>query len=368
MSKEILDAIGQMATKSEIEATVAPVNEAVAELKSQADEMRSRIREVEAKASAGDIRGAITEAKSIGEQFTESESFVAMAEGKSRSARVEVKASTNATGETYSQRLAGVVGKPVEKLTLLDVIPTATATSNAVDYVQENLITDGAAPRADELSAYGESGYTFETKSMPISDVGHFTKMSKNLMADNAAVTSFINGKMPYQVARKVQNQIVSGSGTAGELKGLTHVDNHIVFTPESGKTEFENIRLAIAAMESADLAPSFVVMHPEDVASLDLAKGSDGHLIAADARAVNPDVAWGVRIVKSKAVAKGKFIVVDASQITLWVRQGMSVETSNADQDDFTKGLVTVLATQRCALTVENKVGVIYGDLVAAV
>lgn len=368
MSQEmILEAIKELPTQAEIKSAIEPVSAEIVELKAANDELKTRIRDVEAKASAGDIHGAIAEAKSIGEQFTESESFVAMAEGKSRSARVEVKASTNATGETYSQRLAGVVGKPVESLTLLDVVPTATATSNAVDYVQELLITDGAAPRADELSAYGESDYTFETKSMPISDVGHFTKMSKNLMADNAAVTSFINSKMPYQVARKVQGQIVSGTGAGGQLKGLTHVDNHTVFSAVSGKTVFENIRLALAAMESADLAPSFIVMHPEDVADLDLEKGTDGHLIAADARATSPSVVWGVRIVKSKAVAKGKFIVVDATQITLWVRQGMSVETSNSDQDDFQKGLVTVLATQRCALTVENKVGVIYGDLVAA-
>ncbi|HAV1497966.1 TPA: phage major capsid protein [Vibrio parahaemolyticus] len=367
MSQEIMAAIQEMATKSEIEQSVAPVSAEIVELKAANDELKSRLREVEAKSASGFVP-AKAQVKSLGEQFADSENFKAMAEGKSRNAQVEIKASTNATGETYSQRLAGVVGKPVESLTLLDVISTATATSNAVDYVQELLITDGAAPRADELSAYGESDYTFETKSMPVSDVGHFTKMSKNLMADNAAVASFINSKMPYQVARKVQGQIVSGTGAGGQLKGLTHVDNHTVFTPEAGKTVFENIRLAKAQMESADLAPSFVILHPEDAAELDLAKGSDGHFIAADARAVNPDVAWGVRVVKSKAVGKGKFILVDATQITLWIREGMGVETSNSDADDFQKGLVTVLATQRCALTVENKSGVFYGDLVAAV
>ncbi|WP_404764618.1 phage major capsid protein [Vibrio alginolyticus] len=367
MSQEILDAIGQMATKSEIEATVAPVSAEIVELKAANDELKSRLREVEAKSAAG-VPSAPAQVKSLGEQFAESETFKAMAEGKSRNAQVEIKAATNATGETYSQRLAGVVGKPIESLTLLDVIPTATATSNAVDYVQELLISDNADVRADELSSYNPSGYTFETKSMPISDVGHFTKMSKNLMADNGAVASFINSKMPYQVARKVQNQLVSGTGASGQLKGLTHVDNHTVFNAVSGKTVFENIRLAKAQMESADLAPSFVILHPEDAAELDLAKGSDGHFIAADARAVNPDVAWGVRVVKSKAVGKGKFILVDATQITLWIREGMSVETSNSDADDFQKGLVTVLATQRCALTVENKSGVFYGDLVAAV
>lgn len=366
MSQEIMAAIQEMATKSEIDQSVAPVSAEIVELKAANDELKSRLREVEAKSASGFVP-AKAQVKSLGEKFTESDNFKAMAEGKSRNAQVEIKAATNATGETYSQRLAGVVGKPVESLTLLDIISTANATSNAVDYVQELLITDGAAPRADELSAYGESDYTFETKSMPISDVGHFTKMSKNLMADNGSVASFINGKMPYQVARKVQNQIVSGTGASGQLKGLTHVDNHTVFTPEAGKTVFENIRLAIAQMEAADLAPSFVILHPEDAAELDLAKGSDGHFIAADARAVNPDVAWGVRVIKSKAVGKGKFILVDSSQIRLWVREGMSVETSNSDADDFQKGLVTVLATQRCALTVENKSGVFYGDLVAA-
>ncbi|NAW95845.1 phage major capsid protein [Vibrio sp. V42_P2S4T144] len=366
MSQEIMAAIQEMATKSEIEQSVAPVSAEIVELKAANDELKSRLREVEAKSASGFVP-AKAQVKSLGEQFADSTEFKHMAEGKSAVAKVEIKTSTNATSATYSQRLAGVVGKPVESLNLLDVIPTMPATSNSVEYTKELLITDGAAPRADELSAYGVSDYTFENLSMQISDVGHIRKMSKNLMDDNARVAAFINNKMPYQVARAVQNQIVSGTGTGGQLKGLTHVDNHTVFTPEAGKTIFDNVRLAKAQMKAAGLEATFIVLHPEDTAELDLTKGSDGHYIAADARAVNPNVAWGVRVIESSSIAKGKFLLVDAGEITLHVRQGIDIKMSDSDQDDFQKGLIAVRADQRCALTVENNVGVFYGDLVAA-
>lgn len=372
MSKEILDAIAGMATKADIEAPIAEVKSSVGEVKSvveevkgSTDELSIRVKELEAKSTKPQPKD---EFKSIGKQFSESEAYKAVVEGKSKTARIEVKApTTNAEAQTYSQRLMGVVPKPLEGLNLLAVIPTGTATSNSIDYVRENTWVDGSAPQAGEGAVKGESTFDFETINTPVETVAHWTKMSKQMMQDNSAVVSFINQRMPYGVAKNIETQVITGTGLSNQLKGLTHVDNHTVYTPAAASGAFENLRRALADMEVLNHTPSYILMNPADVAELDLEAASDGHYIAADARTYNTPIAWGVPIVKTQAVAAGKFFIIDASQVTLWLRSGMEVESTQYDQDDFTKNLYTVRAEQRCALTVYNKTGVIYGDLVGA-
>lgn len=378
MSQEMMEMLGQLAKTTEVKAAAekadqvetkaAELSAELAEMKSAREQDALRIKDLEAKASAPKADAPV-EVKSIGEQFVESAEFGAYSEAKSKVARVEVKATptTNTEANTYSQRLAGIVQKPTESLTILAAIPNASASSNSIDYVKENAWVNGAAPQAGEGAVKGESTFTTETVNTPVETIAHWTKMSKQMMEDNTAMVSFINQRMPHGVEKKINAQIISGSGASNELKGLTHTDNHTVYTAGAGSSMIDNLRLALADLEVFEHMPSFFVMHPKDVAALDLSAGTDGHFIAANARTYNAPTIWGVPIVKSQQIAEGKFMLIDSSQVTLWMRNSLALETTQFDQDDFTKNLVTVRAEQRCALTVYNKTGVIYGDLEGA-
>lgn len=367
MSKEILEAIGKMATKSEIETSVAPVTAEVGELKSANEELKSRIREIEALQSQGDVNGAIEAAKSIGEQFVESDGFKAVVEGKSKSTRMEVKASTNSTAKTWDQRLPGVVAAPRQDLNILDALPRAATNSHSLTFLKEVLDAGNADVRADELTKFKETDYTFEEVTIPVSEVGHFTKMSGPMLEDNAMVASIINTRLPEQVTEKIQDQIVGGTGLSGQVKGLTHADNHIVFAPEAGDTSIESVRKALAQAEAANYKPTVLVMHPLDAADYDLAKGSDGHFLAAQVRDANGARIWGLPIVKSTSIAQGSFMLIDTRFVSVVARNGMTVESSKSDGDDFQSNITTVRANQRVTLMVSRKEGVIYGPLVAA-
>ncbi|EJE4689000.1 phage major capsid protein [Vibrio parahaemolyticus] len=360
MSKEILDAIGQMATKSEIEATVAPVGEEVAELK-------SRLRDIEAKTSAGDLHGAIAEAKSIGEQFVESDEFKAIREGKATRSRIEVKAATNASALTWDQRLPGVVAAPRQDLSILDALPTLAANSHSLRYFREVLNGGNADVRADELAAFKETDYTLDEQTLDIQEVGHFTKLSGPMQEDNALVVSLINTRLPEQVAEKIQDQIVSGTGLNGQVKGLTHAENHVLFTPEPGDSSIESIRKAMAQAEAGKYNPQVLIMHPLDAAAFDLAKGTDGHFVAASVRDSNGARIWGLPIVKLTGIAQGSFMLVDTRYVSVVARNGMTIESSKSDGTDFQSNITTVRANQRVGLMVTRKEGVIYGQLESA-
>jgi len=105
--------------------------------------------------------------------------------------------------------------------------------------------------------------------------------------------------------------------------------------------------------------APSYILMNPVDVAALDKEKGTDDRYLAANPRTGNTASAWGVSIIESQAVTAGTFFMVDPMALSVWVRNALTVETSNSDGTDFTSNLVTILAEQRIALEVSNPYGV---------
>ena len=60
----------------------------------------------------------------------------------------------------------------------------------------------------------------------------------------------------------------------------------------------------------------------------------------------------WGLRVVVSDAATQGLPIVGDFSRgAKVYRRGGLNVRTTNTDQDDFIKNLVTILAEMRLVL-----------------
>jgi hypothetical protein len=61
----------------------------------------------------------------------------------------------------------------------------------------------------------------------------------------------------------------------------------------------------------------------------------------------------WGLQITRSRIIDQAAPLVGDSNGATLLVREGVNVKTSDADQDDFIRNRVTVLAETRVAFPV---------------
>ena len=76
----------------------------------------------------------------------------------------------------------------------------------------------------------------------------------------------------------------------------------------------------------------------------------------------------WGVPIIQCAGVAADKILVGSFAQAaTIHNRQGVTVELSESDGDNFTKNLITVRAERRLALTVDRPLAILGGDLTPA-
>jgi HK97 family phage major capsid protein len=76
----------------------------------------------------------------------------------------------------------------------------------------------------------------------------------------------------------------------------------------------------------------------------------------------------WGLPVIQSIGITADQVVVGNFAQAyTVYNREGVVVELSDSDSDNFTKNLVTVRAERRLALATERPAAVRAGDLTPA-
>ena len=314
---------------------------------------------------------------SIGAQFVKTAAFEAFKNGQQQKARVELKNTiTNTVANTFSDRRPGVVGGAFRRLTLEALLVSLPTSSNAVDYVRENVFTNAAAETA-EGGAKPESSITTTLVTEPVATIAHWIKISRQLASDNAAMAAYVNARMIYGVNLRVENQIIAGNGTAPNMSGFTKSGNFTAhgYTAASltsrfgsGYNSLDLIRAIIADGDTNDYPIEALLMTPTEWANIETLKDSQGRYLVGNPNGEGMARLWGVPVITSNALAADNVLALSLSQAaTFYNREGVVVEMSESDSDNFTKNLVTVRAERRCMLAVERPAAVRYGDLTPA-
>lgn len=317
--------------------------------------------------AAGDV--------SMGKQFTDSEAFKNFNLGVTQKARFEVKNSTT-TGSDATvapDRKPGVVGGDFKILTMESLFTVLPTSSNAIEYTRESAYTSGAAETA-EGAAKPEATITFQLKQMPVSTVAHWTKISKQLAADAPALAAYINTRMAYGVDQKVDTQLVVGNGTAPNISGFLNTGNftaHGFADAALGTTlkKYVLIRKIMASLVTAGYRADGIVLNPVDFAQVEIdAFTTVGNVMRVNINAAGQPTIFGVPVFEGVGMTADQ-LAVGAFRMagTVHNRQGVVVELSDSDGDNFTNNLVTVRAERRVALTIEKPSLIIAGDLTPA-
>lgn len=270
-------------------------------------------------------------------------------------------------------RRPGIVGgafQPLSMETLFAHVPTA---SNAIEFTKENVFTNSAAEAA-EGAAKAESALTWTLVNMPVSTVAHWIKISRQLAADNAALAAYVDTRMRYGVNRKVETQLVSGDGTAPNISGILDSGNytaHGYANADLGSTlkKLVLIRKIIGDLEAAGYMPDAIVLNPADWATIEIdlmttAAGQTLYSVGDGGQAR----LFGRRVVPAVGMTADNVAVGDFAQAgTIYDREGVIVEMSDSDSDNFTKNLITIRAERRLALATERPAAIRAGDLTPA-
>ena len=347
----------------------ADTKSAIEGLSTKQRELADRILQIEQKGSAQNDQG--TKAESWGEQFTTSAVYAAFAGGNTQKARFEVKNTlTGADANVAPDRKPGIVSGAYLPMTLESFLPSMPTSSNAVEFTKEASFTNSAAEAA-EGAQKAESALTWSLVNMPISTVAHWIKISRQLAADNAALAAYVDTRMRYGVNLKVEQQLVAGDGTAPNISGILDSGNytaHGIANAALGSTlkKLVLIRQIMAASWAAGFPADGILLNPADWATIeiDLMTTAAGQTLYSVSEGGQPRL-FGVPVIQSVGmtadnVAVGAF----AQAYMIHNREGVVVEMSDSDSDNFTKNLITIRAERRLALATERPAAVRAGDL----
>ncbi len=288
----------------------------------------------------------------------------------------QTSTATSGNGLTSIEKLPGVVELGVRPLTIEDLISGGSTDNTTIRYIQEVTFTEAATSVA-ETGALPALTMTYQEIDAAVKDIGGYVKMSENLLADYAAVASFINMRLPYQVDRCVDDQLLTGDGTGTNITGILNTAG--IQTLALGANTKVDLALKLqtlvrwqsmtAGQAQGGFEPDGYVVHPTDWETLVLTKDTNGQYLCrgpftgsygnpAEQGSVGSIVEfytlWGKKVAISPVVAQGT-IVCGAWKMSAqkFDRQGLIIDMSNSDGSDFLSRIVTLRGTRRLALAV---------------
>jgi HK97 family phage major capsid protein len=248
----------------------------------------------------------------------------------------------------------GVYPPALKPLSFMDLIPTGTTDSNIIQYVQVSAIP-GYAAETQELGLKPQEGITFTDATAPVRTIAGYIKLARQALDDMAGLATLINTLIPYDIRRRMENQMLQGDGIGQDITGIINTAGIGAPASVAGDTIPDGILRAMTTVILSDGDPSFVTLNPITWQNMAIEKNANGSYLFEFPVGIFGTYAartiWGLAVTTNRIVNKP--LVGDPAGATLLVREGVNIKTSDADQDDFIRNRVTVLGETRVAMPV---------------
>lgn len=306
--------------------------------------------------------------KSLGSLALEGESIKAVLEGKSLWGRAEINAAdliivrkTGVVGDSFGnspsygfpvnqQRLPQIFDGTNRRLGLFDVIEMGRTTSNAVEYVRSDDVSNDAEIQVAEGEQKAEQSFAFVLGTAPVRTFAITAEVSRQVLADaGAGLRRFIDTKLSYNVRELFERQIITGSSSL--VTGLIEIAT--IYAPVAATSRADKIGEVVTALLDREQAGELVViLNPYDwfaIAS-ERTSGSGEYVNGGGWRTPANGPLWGATVVTSSALSVGTALVFWSGALGVWLRQDVTVETGYVD-DQFRRNMLTVLCELRAAV-----------------
>ena len=355
--------------RERIEADDEEAMEEAEKLQEQIEEKQAEIRRAEKKAALLKTIGnkekedstVETKNMSLGENFVENlkNNPVSGKGEKFLKAYNDVQATPSTSGvsafaTTYDKN---VVEAPRTEIVIRNLFGAETISGSTLVYLVEGAI-EGAPAATNEGAAKPQVHFADPTpKTVSLAKIACHIKESDEYITDYPFLASAINGRLMYQLQLVEQNKLVYDlSQTSGIQSDSTHWDSS---TTAAGLADLI-LQAAMDVQSESGFAADAIVIHPTDWYKLRVGKDGDNRYYGGgyfgDQSIPN---LWGIPVCVTTATSQGTVIVgafkTCASVVT---NGGIRVETTNTDQDDFVKNLMTIRAEERLALAVRRPKG----------
>jgi HK97 family phage major capsid protein len=327
--------------------------------------------------SFGAVEGAVPQArtpevaKSLGEQIVESDGYKSVAgkSGKFSSGSIDIKAtlteSAGGAGGLIPQYLPTPVQLLFRRLVVADLLPSGAISGSSLIYVKESAVTNAAATVAEGGAKPG-SDLNLVQVTENIRKIATSLKVTDEMFQDVPALMSYVNARLALFVQLTEESQLLNGDGTGTNLLGLNNRTGKqtavaVGATPTETK-RFDSIYNMITAIRTNSfLEPDGIIINPVDWQTLRLNKDANNQYFAGGpftgaygSGGQAPNSVWGLNAVITPAQAAGTALVgAFGAAAQVFRKGGLTVESTNSNEDDFLKNLVAVRAEERLLLAV---------------
>lgn len=378
MSEEIINGLNKLDEKLEAlsKDNTASKSAIDAEIKKLGDsqlELARELRDLQQKSVS--VEGGSVADRSVGGQFVATKSFNNFSLNQKAFASIKTDLdpikTTVSPGVTRTSVVAPgqgrFVGIPDAKLVVEELIPHMPTVSDAIQFVKNTSFTNNAGVAAQGASK-AQSTFEFGVKTAPVEVVAHWTRITKQLADDAPALAAYINAKMIAGLNLKVEQQILTGTGTS-QLSGLLNTGNYtdyrsVADIDTTNDTLIDFVHRIYTAVSSANFNPEYLILNPVDWQKIALLKDKQGRYMIGGPSVLGQKVLWGIPVVTTGSMTSGKYILADfMNGATIHDRQSIEVAMSDSDANNFTTNLYTLRVERRLALTVENPGAIAGGD-----
>ncbi|AVR56675.1 major capsid protein [Microbacterium phage Didgeridoo] len=301
-------------------------------------------------------------ADSLGEHFVKSgaQEMFLKGQGQRTASAPEFKAATdtNLVAGNGKVQYGGVYATPLRRLTIADLLGKGSMSNTSLTYWVQGAV-EGAPTAVAEEGQKPQIHFNFTPVTEALSKIAVITKVSDEAMADTDYLVSVINSQLVGRLVVVEEDQILNGSGTAPNLRGIlnrTGLQTYATTATYSAQKGFDAIFHAITmvATGSAQETADGIVINPADYETLRLAKDGDQRYYAGGPfEGGNPGL-WGVRTIVTPAIAAGTVLVgAFSSAAQLFRKGGIQVDSTNSDSTDFQFNRVALRAEERILLAV---------------
>lgn len=260
---------------------------------------------------------------------------------------------TTASTLTQYDRQPGMVMIGQQRLTIADLLAQGETTQNTIRYVKEDTFTNAATVVA-EGATKPEAAFDTSEVDAPVRKIAVVAKVTDEMFADFPMIRDYINNRLRFMVAQTEEAELYAGSGSGAHLTGITQTAGIQTQAKGSDPTP-DAFYKAITKIRSVGFfEPDAVVVHPNDWTDIRLLRTSTDVYMWGPPTDGGVERLWGLPVVVTTAATEGTGLVgAFRMGAQIFRREGLRVEATNSNEDDFKKNLIALRAEERLALAV---------------
>lgn len=266
----------------------------------------------------------------------------------------EVKTLMTTTADGYPPQVVRdgtvvpIIMRPPQLIDFLRMEPTD---QNGIKFMKQTVRTNAAAGKAEGAAA-GEAVLTWAESTDAIERIPVTIPMTDIQAEDEPEVRGLVERDLILMVRQELDRQVTVGNGTPPEIRGIF---NASAIQTQAKGTDDRFTAIAKAIWDKVNLAgranPNLVVLHTSDWRAIITEKTADGQFILGHPANFIPQRLWGLNVAISDALTATNGIVLDTDYFRIKLRRDVTVQMTDSHSDEFTKGIIRLMATARAGL-----------------